>query len=292
MLNYDLILSRDSYLLAVELRLFWFVAAVYGLAMLLYVFHMVTRASVFGRAAQATLVGAVIAHVGLIALRAFETGRLPFLTLYESLSLFSLTAAAAYLMASRRWENIHFPGLFVTALSLGASLYALYALSPAVEPLAPELKSTLFYGHAVLSFLSYAVFGVSAAVEASYLIMNPFLKRGGASGYGLTPENLRVFHSSAFRLVLLAYPLLTAAIFSGALWSNNAWGRYWSWTPKETWSLLAWTVFTLYLHSKTVPALRDIPASVFNILAFLSVIMTVVGANWLASLLGIPGLSL
>ncbi|MBI5587112.1 MAG: cytochrome c biogenesis protein CcsA [Deltaproteobacteria bacterium] len=229
------------------------------------------------------LVG-VIAQAGLIVLRAFEAGRAPFQTLYESLSWFALCASVTYLYESRRWKNIYFPGVFVSALSMGACLYALFAGSPAIEPLSPALQSYWFEWHVILAFFSYAVFAVSASIEAAYLILSPFVKKGGATGYGVNTENIRDFHRSAFRLVLFGYPLLTFAIFSGAAWANNTWGRYWSWDPKETWSLITWTVFTIYLHSKTIPALKGWPASVFNIIGFICVMMAFPGVNWLASL--------
>ena len=100
------------------------------------------------------------------------------------------------------------------------------------------------------------------------------------------PEVKRYPH----RLVMMAFPLLTFAIFSGAAWANDAWGRYWSWDPKETWSLITWTVYAIYLHTRAIPEWRERVSPYLNILGFCCMVMTFVGVNWLAKLLDIPSL--
>lgn len=290
MANFDLILSRDSYLLFAEFRLFWLVALTYGICLILFIFHMVTENKALGGAARSLMWAGVVVHAGLILFRTIEAGRAPFQTLYESLSWFAWSASLTYLYVSGRWKEAHLPGIFVSAISMGACLYALLSRNPAVEPLSPPLQSYWFEWHVILAFFSYAVFVVSAAIEVTYLSIKPLLKNGTGIRYGLSLENIEYFHRDAFRLIAFGYPFLTFAIFSGAAWANDAWGRYWSWDPKETWSLITWTVFTIYLHSKTIPALKGLPASVFNILGFICMMMTFLGVNWLAKLLGIPSL--
>ncbi len=285
----DSLLSRDSFLLMAELRLFWLVAAFYAFSLILHLFHVISRGEAAGRPAKALLWTGAMLHVGLIALRTFETGRAPFQTLYESLSFFACSAAITYLFVSRKWKGIYLPGTLVSALATGACMYALLSRSPAIEPLSPPLQSWWFEWHVVLAFFSYAVFIVSAAVEISYLVVKPLLKSGDGQ-FGFSKAMLEDFHGTALRLVIFGFPLLTFAIFSGAAWANEAWGRYWSWDPKETWSLITWTVFTLYLHSKSIPSMRGAPASVFNILGFICMLMTFLGVNWLAKLLGIPSM--
>ncbi|MBI5970607.1 MAG: c-type cytochrome biogenesis protein CcsB [Deltaproteobacteria bacterium] len=283
------ILSRDSYLLYAELRLFWLVAFVYGMSFALFIIHGATRQSAPGKIGRMLLWLAVSLHIALIVLRTLEAGRAPFQTLYESLSWFACSAALTYLYVSGKWEDIHLPGGIVSGISLGACLYALLARSPAVEPLAPALQSYWFEWHVALAFFSYAVFVVSASIEAICLIVMPFVKRGRRV-YGLTINAVDELQTLAHKLVLLGFPLLTFAVLSGAAWANEAWGRYWSWDPKETWSLITWTVFAVYLHSKTIPAMKGLPASVFNLIGFVCMMMTFLGVNWLAKLLGIPSL--
>ena len=292
MSNLETLLSRDAYLLAIEIRLFWFVAIVYGVCLVLYLIHLTTKKTGPGRLGTNTLWLGVITHAGLILLRTFEGQRAPFQTLYESLSWFAWSASVTYLFVERKWKDIYMPGILVTSLSMGACLYALLTRSPAVEPLSPPLQSYWFEWHVVLAFLSYAVFVVSCSIEIAYLAVKPSVKKGYKLEYGLNMHNLETFHRQSFRLALFGFPLLTFGIFSGAAWANEAWGRYWGWDPKETWSLITWTVFAIYLHSMSIPKWKGLPASLFNILGFICMLMTFIGVNWLARLLGIPSLHL
>ena len=288
----ETILSRDAYLLTIEIRLFWFVALVYGISLILYLAHLITKKTGPGKIATNILWLGVIAHTVLILLRTFESQRAPFQTLYESLSWFAWSASTTYLYVARKWKDIYLPGILVTLLSMGACLYALLSRSPSVEPLSPPLQSYWFEWHVALAFLSYAVFVVSCSIEIVYLIIKNPLKKGLALEYGLNMNNMEAVHAASFRLALFGFPLLTFGIFSGAAWANEAWGRYWGWDPKETWSLITWTVFAIYLHSMSIPRWKGLPASIFNILGFICMLMTFVGVNWLARLLGIPSLHL
>ena len=290
--NLETLLSRDAFLLSVDIRLFWFVALIYGASLVLYIIHLVTKKTGPGKLATNILWFGVITHAGLILLRTFEGQRAPFQTLYESLSWFAWSAAVTYLYVERKWKDIYLSGILVAALSMGACLYALLTRSPAVEPLSPPLQSWWFEWHVVLAFLSYAVFVVSCSIEIVYLAIKPSLKKGLGTDFGINMDNLESFHAQSFRLALFGFPLLTFGIFSGAAWANEAWGRYWGWDPKETWSLITWTVFAMYLHSVSIPKWRGLPASVFNILGFICMIMTFIGVNWVAKLLGIPSLHL
>lgn len=287
--DFDLLLSRDSFLLGFELRLFWTVAFIYALSLTLHILHAATFSRRFGRYGHAALWAGAILHAGLIAFRAFETDRVPFQTLYESLSLFAFSTPVTYLYVSRRWRPVYLPGVFVSALSLFACLIALLSRSPSSEPLSPVLQSHWFDWHVTAAFLSYAVFAVSASIEAAYLIARQLFKRG-IEAYGFKPSMLDSFHGAAFKLVLFGFPILTFSIFSGAAWANEAWGRYWSWNPEELWSLITWTVFAAYLHSMTVPRLKGTAATVFNLIGFVWIITALLGVNWLAKLLGIPSI--
>ena len=286
------ILARDAFLLLYELRLFWLIVILYLLSFFSYLAHIFTPESSSGRWAKGLLSAGVLFHTVLIIFRTIEGQSPPFQTLYESLSWFAWSSIVTYLFISRRWREVYLPGIWVSGIALAACLYALISRGPEITPLAPALQSQWFVWHVVLAFMSYAVFVVSCANEITYLIIYPCLKKGIGTSYGLLLENIEKFHETAYRLVLFGFPLLTFGIISGAAWADEAWGRFWSWDPKETWSLITWTVFALYLHAMVMPAWRGKPASIFNILGFICMIMTFVGVNWLAKLLGIESLHL
>ncbi len=280
------ILSRDAFLLGIELRLFWLVALCYGISFLTGVFYLFSSGKASGRLLTKSLWFTAILHTILIIFRTIEGQRPPFQTLYETLSWFAWSANITYLFVQSRWKTVHFPGIFVSGIAMAACLYSLLTRSPEIIPLPPSLQSPWYEAHVVVAFLAYAVFVVSFAVEITHLIFEKYL-RNIAQAFGLPLEG---FHRYAHRLVLFGFPLLAFAIFSGAAWANDAWGRYWSWDPKETWSLITWTVYAIYLHSRAIAKWRGNTASFLNVLGFICMIMTFLGVNWLAKLLNIPSM--
>ncbi|MEK6776645.1 MAG: c-type cytochrome biogenesis protein CcsB [bacterium] len=283
-------LIQEAGILQWELRIFWVVVILYGLSAFFYLLHLFAPDRASGKIGSWTLRTAVLLHTGMILLRTYEGGRPPFQSLYESLSWFAWSTVIVYLYMERRWNRVFLPGLIVTIMATGGCLFALFTREPEINPLFPALQSNWFVPHVILAFLSYAVFVVSCAVEIIYVLLRPAVLKGKAKSYGLLPGNLEDFHRSAYNLVLFGYPLLTFGIVSGAIWADNAWGRFWSWDPKETWSLITWTVFTIYMHAMTIPKWRGWQASLFNILGFICMIMTFIGVSWLAKLFSIESL--
>jgi len=280
--------SRELFLLSLEIRLFWVAAGLYLLSFLLYLRYALSLGKGAERVARVTLHLGAALHTGLILLRAWEGGRPPYQTLYEALSWFAWSAVMVYIYVERRLRA-SFPALFMLPIAIGACLYALLGprLDPSIKPLPPSLQSNWYIFHVATAFASYAIFIVSFAVEASYLVLNPRIKKGKLQGYGLNRSNIGGFHRMAHRLVLFGYPLLTFGLFSGAMWANQAWGRYWGWDPKETWSLLTWMVYSLYLHARVTPKWSEGRASAVNIIGFVAMMMTFLGVNWLTKLFGV-----
>lgn len=280
------ILVRDAFFLSIELRIYWFVALSYGICFIIGVAYLISSRAGTGKALTRGLRITVVIHTLLILFRTYEGMRPPFQNLYETLSWFAWFATMTYLYAQSRWKEVHLPGFLVAGIAMAACTFSLMTRSPVIAPVPPALQSPWYEAHVITAFLSYAVFVVSFSVEVCYLRFK--IPKGAATGlFGFIDEGFRRW---THRLVLFGFPFLTFAIFSGAAWANDAWGRYWSWDPKETWSLITWTVYAIYLHTKTVGKWKDTPASVLNILGFVCMIMTFVGINWLVKLLNIPSL--
>ncbi|MEW6408565.1 MAG: c-type cytochrome biogenesis protein CcsB [Nitrospirota bacterium] len=282
-------LSRDLFLLHIELRLFWVVAILYSICFLAYLSHCLAPRSGAGRIASGILWITVILHTLLIAFRTIEGERPPFQTLYETLSWFAWFSSITYLFIEKGWNKIYTPGIIVSLIAVSACLYSLLTRSPEIAPLPPALQSPWYEWHVVVAFTAYAVFVVSFAVEVVYLIFKP-MRDETAYNYGLSKDVREDFHRYAHRLVLFGFPLLAFAIFSGAAWANEAWGRYWSWDPKETWSLTTWTVYAIYIHSMRIKGWREMLASLLNLFGFVCMIMTFLGVNWLVKLLDLPSM--
>ena len=274
-----------------EQSLFFGVIFVYGLAFLYYgAYLLFPRVLGKGKLAFYVLLSGALLHAVLIVFRTIEARYPPFQTLYESLSWFAFSVVVSFLFVEWR-RKVHLPGILVTGIALAACMYALFGKSPEIKPLFPALQSGWFVWHVAAAFGSYAIFVVAFSVEAVFLALT-LGRAGGARGarYGLDESGTHVFHRMAYNLILFGYPLLTFGIVSGAAWAQEAWGRYWGWDPKETWSLITWSVYALYLHAKVTPRWARRRASALNCVGFICMIFTFLGVNWLVKLLHIPSL--
>ena len=280
------ILLRDVFLLGIELKLFWFVAFLYGISFIIGIAYLISSSPGAGRALTWTLRITAVIHAILLIFRTFEGMRPPFQNLYETLSLFAWFANVTYLYAQSRWREVHLPGFIVAGIAMAACLYSLLTRSPVISPLPPAQQSPWHEVHAITAFFSYAVFVVSFSIEVCFLKFR-IITDESPGIFGYIDEDFRRW---THRLVLIGFLMLTFAIFSRAAWANDAWGRYWSWDPKETWLLITWTVYAMYLHSKAIRSWKGLPASLLNVLGFVCMIMTFVGVNWLLKLLNIPSL--
>jgi cytochrome c-type biogenesis protein CcsB len=261
------------------------VISLYGLGFLFYLLYLISpKILKEGKIASLIILVGLIVHIGLIILRMVVTRHPPFQTLYEALSWFGFTVVLTYLIVEWR-SRIRLPGILVLAITLSALIYALIGFSPEPKPLPPALQSKWFVWHVIFAFGSYATFVVGFAVEILYLVIG---KRG--KRYGLDEKAKKHFHRMSYNLILFGFPLLSFGIISGAAWAQDAWGGYWFWDPKETWSLITWTIFAIYLHSMVTPGWRKRKSSYLIILGFVCMIFTFLGVNWLTRLFNIPSL--
>jgi cytochrome c-type biogenesis protein CcsB len=85
----------------------------------------------------------------------------------------------------------------------------------------------------------------------------------------------------SYRIIGLGFPFLTIGIISGAVWANEAWGSYWSWDPKETWALITWLIFAIYLHSRLLKGWQGEKAAILGSCGFFVIWICYLGVNFL-----------
>jgi len=247
-------------------------------ASVLYLCHWAFKSKAFGWAASGVTWAALAALTLAIILRWVAShqmgiGHAPFSNLFESLVFFAWTIAAIYLIIElSTWMRTI--GSFAVPLAFLSMLYAL-TLDPAIKPLLPALKSNWLIAHVITCFLGYAGFAVSAALGAMYL----------ATGQSKDPASPRalVLDNLIYQTVVVGFILLTAGIVTGSIWANSAWGTYWSWDPKETWSLITWLVYASLLHSRFMRGWQGKRMAVFSLVGFGCVLFTYFGVNLLLS---------
>jgi ABC-type transport system involved in cytochrome c biogenesis permease subunit len=225
------------------------------------------------------LYGTLALHTVGIILRWIESYRLgighaPLSNFYESLIFYAWCVSLIVIVMKKRLSS---PVLTMMASLIALVLMGYASISPSVEkniqPLMPALQSNWLHIHVATCFIAYAAFAISFVCGLLYL----FKGKGGIIPAQDTLEETN------YRSVMIGFPMLSAGILTGAVWANYAWGSYWSWDPKETWSLITWIVYALYLHARFVKGWKGRRIAVLSVIGFLSVIFTYFGVNFVLS---------
>jgi cytochrome c-type biogenesis protein CcsB len=262
---------------------------VYFFAFFFYFLRMLMGKEILGRIATfVTLVG-LAAHTFAIILRWVESyqlgiGHAPLSNLYESLIFFAWAIVAMSLIVERRTKNRAI-GTFVTPLAFLAMAYASLtpSISDRIEPLLPALKSNWLIAHVITCFIGYAAFGVAFGFSLMYLLKKMEDQNSKSRFLNLIP-GVAALDELTYQMIVTGFLMLTIGIITGAVWANTAWGRYWGWDPKETWSLITWTIYAALLHSRMMRGWRGKRLAVFCILGFFCVLFTYFGVNYLPGL--------
>jgi cytochrome c-type biogenesis protein CcsB len=231
-------------------------------------------------------IGLLLHSVGL-AFRWAEThqagyGYVPLSNMYESLIFFSWTIVLVYLILEFKYHQ-KIIGVFVTPFAFLA--IALTSIIPGIDtkitPLIPALQSNWLAIHVITCFLGYASFAVSFGISILYFIRDKReSKKKGVLKW--LPSTL-ILDEINYKSIVIGFPMLTLGIVTGAAWANYAWGSYWSWDPKETWSLITWFIYAACLHARFTRDWRGRKAAVLSILGFVAVLFTYFGVNYLIS---------
>ncbi|MGA7874693.1 MAG: c-type cytochrome biogenesis protein CcsB [Desulfoferrobacter sp.] len=211
-------------------------------------------------------------------------GHAPLSNLYESLVFAAWAIMLIYLIFEFRTKQRAL-GVFPALFSFLAMAYASFSpqVDSKIQPLVPALKSNWLIAHVIACFLGYAAFAVAAGVSILYLVRKSSAANPHPKGVlALIPEP-RQLDEFNYQLILFGFLWLSLGIITGSVWANSAWGSYWSWDPKETWSLITWLIYAALLHSRNVQGWRGRKVAWLSLLGFVCVLFTYFGVNFLLS---------
>jgi len=219
------------------------------------------------KGARLVLLGGFFCHTLNIMLRLKLLQAPPVVSFHESSSFLAWAVVGVYFFFVYRGPKVYTLGTFLLPLVL--FLMAVSALTPSeIRPLPPVLRSLWLPIHAIISLFSYAFFLMAAVAGFMYLLQEREVKRKhlGKIFKRLPPlESLDRINELSLKY---GFPLLTLGIITGALWAEKAWGSYWSWDPKETWSLILWFIYAALLHERLLIGWRGKRAAIMALLGF------------------------
>ncbi|MEK6556710.1 MAG: cytochrome c biogenesis protein CcsA [Candidatus Margulisiibacteriota bacterium] len=233
-----------------------------GVSFMIRVARPRKQAGWFAEGAMA--VGWLLTTGALIA-RGLAAGHVPLANTYETLMFLAWLVPICYLCVRKQDSQylIATGTAFLTILVIACSSL----VSDVPRPLVPALRSNWLTIHVLFMFISYSAFSISFITALLYLILGD--------------RKSTAFERITYQLIVVGFPFLTLGIFTGAVWANRAWGTYWSWDPKETWSLITWLIYAIYLHIRRVRGWAGAKSAWIVMLAFAIVLFTYFGVNYL-----------
>ena len=262
--------------LPLENILFYGVLCLYFLAMILYFLFVALKKEALGKGAMWVQILGLVLHTAAIVLRGIVAGRLPLTNQYEFATAFAWGLCLVSLVFILRF-NFPILGAFAAPVTFLIIGYAALQ-SKEIRALMPALQSNWLGFHVSTAIIAYGAFGVSFVLGIIFLLREKMRASGFLDQHIPTREKLDML---SYRSVALGLLFLTFTIVTGAIWAERAWGSYWSWDPKETWSLVTWLVYAAYLHLRIRRGWQGRSAAIFAVVGFICVIFTYIGVNTL-----------
>jgi cytochrome c-type biogenesis protein CcsB len=295
-------LSTDAF----NIALFAYIAGMIG-----YFYDLAFRRDAVWRVARLAAFVGVAAHLVSVVARGVAAGRVPWGNMYEYSTLLALLVVAGYLIVVEGIYRVRALGGFVLAFSVLTMAVAVLFLYVGPGPLVPALNSYWIKIHVVAAITGSSLFALGSVLTILYLVKDRRERRaavapimGGAVDLDEAPPHFvsgadepmgtgrqgilppaSVLDRIAYRTIAFAFPIWTFAIIAGAIWAEQAWGRYWGWDPKETWSFITWVIFAGYLHARATSGWRGRRAAVIALVGFVSLLITYYAVNlWIVGL--------
>jgi cytochrome c-type biogenesis protein CcsB len=230
-----------------------------------------------------TCVGAAV-HVTAICTRGIAEDRVPWGNMYEFIAAFTCMAVLV-LIAASIWYRAYYMGVFVlvpVVFGLGVDLTVLY--TPAGS-LVPALQSYWIAIHVTAMIVAIGLFIFGAVVTSLYLVADRSQRRVAAgkpslsAGIAAHLPAPAILDRLSYRSIVFGFPVWTFGVIAGAIWADHAWGRYWGWDPKETWSFITWVVYAMFLHARATGGWRGRRAAWIHLAGFLCLMFNVIGVN-------------
>jgi cytochrome c-type biogenesis protein CcsB len=290
----------------------------YIVAAVAYFFHLAFRRTpAWALGVTAASVG-VAAHLVSIVARGIAADRVPWGNMYEYSSLLSLLVVLGYLVVIEGVHKVRTLGGFPLAFAILTMAVAVAFLYVGPAPLVPALNSYWIKIHVVAAITGSSLFALGCVITVLYLFKDraerraagqlkpimggsteleddvaPYFESGAdeppavaavTGRRGILPS-AEVLDRIAYRTIAFAFPIWTFAVIAGAIWAEQAWGRYWGWDPKETWSFITWVVFAGYLHARATSGWKGRRAASIALVGFGSLLITYYAVNlWIVGL--------
>ena len=245
--------------------------AAYLAATVCYVAYLFKERKAVGNAGMHILIVGWLLNTAALVVRTVAAHRPPFLNLYEYTVSVTWGAVLVYLVLERVTKSKGFGAFTMVLVSIFACLATVFPTE--VNPRPPALRGPWLVPHIATATLAYAAFAIAFGIAIMYLIQERIETRRMPA--------LKTLDQITYRMIAFGFFMQTALIVTGAIWAQLAWGRYWGWDPKETWSLITWLIYAAYLHTRVTMGWRGHRSAIMVAIGFLATIFTYFGVTFL-----------
>ncbi len=257
-----------------ENQSFFISVVLYSFATMAYFIFFVFRKEKLSNYGSIFLKIGLVFHTISLVTRTVTASRLPISNQYEFATSFAWGISIFYLIFEKKYRY-QILGTFATPIILILIYYAAMQ-SKDIRPLMPALQSNWIVVHVVTAIFSYGAFAIACAISLIYLIRDHLHHDSFIINHIPSAELLDIM---SYRAIAIGFLSLTFVIVTGAIWAEKAWGRYWQWDPKETWSFITWVIYSIYLHVRLSKGWAGKKAAWFSIAGFASILFTYIGVN-------------
>lgn len=211
-----------------------------------------------------------------------DAGHIPVSNLYEVFILFLVITAMMYLYYEKRFAVQKLGGFVFSFMAVVVCFVLWYSVSReahTIQPLIPALQSWWMKIHVPANFIGYGAFCISAMLGIAELLA---LRRENAGKKSWLPHS-QVIEEVMYKAIAVGFLFFTIATILGALWAADAWGRYWSWDPKETWAFIVWLNYAIWLHLRLVAGWRGKVLAWWAIIGLFVTAFAFIGVNMFLS---------
>jgi cytochrome c-type biogenesis protein CcsB len=291
----------------------------YIVAMVSYFAYVAFKRAPLWDLGHAIAIVGVGANVVCVAARGFAAHRVPWGNMYEYSVLLALLVVAGYLLIVEGYYKVRTLGGFALMFAVFTMAIAVSFLYVGPLPLVPALNSYWIKIHVVAAITGSSLFALGGGVLTILFLVQDRRERrqlvelrsqdpapimgasvdleappdfspdadepsAAPSPSGVLPS-AATLDRMAYRVIAFAFPIWTFAVIAGAIWAQEAWGRYWGWDPKETWSFITWVIYAGYLHARSTSGWKGRPAAVIALVGFVSLLITYYAVNlWIVGL--------
>jgi cytochrome c-type biogenesis protein CcsB len=251
----------------------------YLLTTIFYFVFFATQKKVARQVARHLLLAVGILHTAVLVTRYFEAGHTPITSNHEAVSFFAWAITWGFLSFRWRYHVKNF-GVFTTPLITILMLIAALSSEQLTE-LPPALQSNWLPIHASIAIMANGFLALAFCGGIMYLLLEREIKNKRFGVFYSRLPSLEALDTLNHHCLAVGFPLLTLGIITGSIWAKQAWGAYWQWDPKETWSLITWLLYAALIHQRMTMGWRGRRAALVTIIGFGAVLFTLWGVSYL-----------